>query len=429
MTAGGAPESAPVRREEAPAPRVIAHVDMDAFFVAVERRDDPSLEGKPVIVGGSTGSRGVVAAASYEARRFGVHSAMPMVRARRLCPQAEYIPASHSKYSAASKQVMDLLQTFSPALQAVSVDEAYLDLTGTGRHHGSPYAAAQGIRRAVAAELGFSASIGVASNRLMAKVASKLAKPAGILHIYPGREAAILAPLAAGVLPGVGKVTAACLRGMGIRTVGDIARLPLSILEANFKSAGADLYRKARGEGDSEIIAESRAKSVGKETTFGEDQWDPARLAATLSRLAEEAAARLRRKGMEARGVTLKIRFEDFGTHTLAAQLDPPTAIDRPIFEAARALLEKALAEKSGGRKVRLLGVYLGGLAPADLQPRLIEEEGRERDARLTETMDALRERFGKGALISGRSMGGAGNSKVEAGRAGGGEKENDRPF
>ncbi len=424
MTAGGAPESAPVRRGGPPDLRVIAHVDMDAFFVAVERRDDPSLEGKPVIVGGSTGSRGVVAAASYEARKFGVHSAMPMVRARRLCPQAEYIPASHSKYSAASKQVMALLQTFSPALQAVSVDEAYLDLTGTGRLHGSPYAAAQRIRRAVAAELGFSASIGVASNRLMAKVASKLAKPAGILHIYPGREAAILAPLAAGILPGVGKVTGARLRGMGIRTVGDITRLPLSVLEANFKSAGADLYRKARGEGDTEIITESRAKSVGKETTFGEDQGDPARLAVTLSRLTEEAAARLRRKEMEARGVTLKIRFEDFGTHTLAAQLDPPTAIDRPIFGAARALLEKALAEKSGGRKVRLLGVYLGGLAPADLQPRLIEEEGRERDARLTETMDALRERFGRGALISGRSMEEAGTR-----RSGSGEKENDMPF
>ncbi|MEE9255681.1 MAG: hypothetical protein V3V56_00760, partial [bacterium] len=170
------------------------------------------------------------------------------------------------------------------------------------------------------------------------------------------------------------------------------------------------------------IVIESQAKSVGKETTFSEDQGDPARLAATLSRHTEEAAARLRRKGMEARGVTLKIRFEDFGTHTLAAQLDPPTAIDRPIFGAARALLEKALAEKSGGRKVRLLGVYLGGLAPADLQPRLLEEEDRERDVRLTEPMDSLRERFGKGALISGRSM-------EETERPGSGGKENGRPF
>ncbi len=388
-----------------PAPRVIAHVDMDAFFVAVERRDDPSLSGKAVIVGGSTGNRGVVAAASYEARALGVHSAMPMVQARRLCPGAVYIPASHSKYSAASKQVMALLRTFSPALEAVSVDEAYLDLTGTERLHGPPYAAAAKIRKIVEAELGFSASVGVASNRLMAKVASELSKPAGILHILSGREAIILAPLRTGALPGVGKVTAARLRGMGIRTVGDIARLPLSVLEANFKNGGIDLYRKARGEHSAELVLDSRPKSVGKETTFGEDQGDPDRLEAVISRLTGEAAARLRQKGMEAKGVTLKIRFEDFETNTLAAQLDPPASIDRPIFEAVKGLLAHALDQKSKGRKVRLLGVYLGGLVPPDRQPRLIEEDSRQREIRLAETVDSLRDRYGAGALVSGRAM------------------------
>ncbi len=378
---------------------------MDAFFVAVELRDDPSLSGKAVIVGGSTGNRGVVSAASYEARAFGVHSAMPMVQARRLCPGAVYIPASHSKYSAASKQVMALLRTFSPALEAVSVDEAYLDLTGTERLHGPPYAAAAKIRKTVEAELGFSASIGIASNRLMAKVASELSKPAGILHILPGREAIILAPLGIEALPGVGKVTAARLRGMGIRTVGDIVRLPLSVLEANFKSGGAELYRKARGEHSADLVLDSQPKSVGKETTFGEDQGDPGYLEAVLSRLTGEAAARLRRKEMEARGVTLKIRFDDFETNTLAAQLDPPAAIDRPIFEAARRLLGRALDQKSRGRKVRLLGVYLGGLVQPDRQPRLIDEDSLRKEIRLAETVDSLRDRYGADALVSGRSM------------------------
>ncbi|HBK79023.1 MAG TPA: DNA polymerase IV [Nitrospinae bacterium] len=388
-----------------PASRVIAHVDMDAFFVAVERRDNPALAGKPVIVGGSVGNRGVVSAASYEARRFGVHSAMPMIQARRLCPGAVYIPASHSKYAAASRQVMGLLRTFSPALQVMSVDEAYLDLTGTERLHGLAFAAAVQIRAAIMDELEFSASVGIASNRLMAKVASELSKPAGILHIYPGQEAAILAPLSPGALPGVGMVTAARLRGMGIRTIGDIARLPLSVLEANFKSWGTELYRKARGEYGSDLVLDSAPKSVGKETTFGEDEGDPNRLEAVLSRLAGEAASRLRRKKLEARSVTLKIRFEDFATNTLAAPLNPATAIARPIFEAARGLLRRALDEKSGGRKIRLVGVYLGGLESPGIQPRLIDEESRRREVRLTETVDSLRERFGEDALVSGTSL------------------------
>jgi DNA polymerase-4 len=385
--------------------RVIAHVDMDAFFVAVERRDDPSLARKPIIVGGTVSSRGVVAAASYEARRHGVHSAMPMTRARRLCPDAVYIPASHTKYSAASRQVMNLLRTFTPALQAASVDEAYLDLTGTERLHGPPFAAAAKIRNAVMDELGFSASVGVASNRLMAKVSSELSKPAGILHILPGLESAILAPLAIDALPGVGKVTAARLRGMGIRTIGDITRLPLTVLEANFKSWGTELYRKARGEGSTEILLQSAPKSIGKETTFSEDQRDPNHLEATLSRLTAEAAGRLRRKKMTAKGVTLKIRFEDFDTKTLATRLEPPTAIDRLLFEAVRGLLVRALQEKSKGRKVRLLGVYLGGLTPVSQQVQLFVEEESERDTRLIETVDRLRDRFGEGSLVSGKSI------------------------
>ncbi|MEK6712551.1 MAG: DNA polymerase IV [Nitrospinota bacterium] len=390
-----------------PSPRLIAHVDMDAFFVAVERLEDPSLRGKPVIVGGSVGQRGVVAAASYEARRFGVRSAMPMARARRLCPQAVYLPSNHEKYAAASKRVMEALGGFTPVVEVMSVDEAYLDLTGTGRLHGPPLAAAARIRQAVLEATGCSASIGAASNRMMSKVASELAKPAGILVVLPGREAALLAPLGVETLPGVGQVTAARLRGLGVRTVGELARLPLSFLEDHFKSAGGWLYRMARGEDETPLVTESAPKSIGRETTFAEDVGDPARLEAALSGLAEQAAARARRKGLWARGVTLKIRFADFTTHTRAAVLDPPSALDRDAAQAALGLLRKALGALSGGRKVRLVGAYLTGLEPAGLQPLLWEEAGREREERLTASVDAVRARFGFESLVTRGAIGG----------------------
>ncbi|MFQ5895333.1 MAG: DNA polymerase IV, partial [Nitrospinota bacterium] len=230
----------------APEP-VIFLVDMDAFFVAVERMEDPALAGVPVVVGGSVGGRGVVAAASYEARRFGVHSAMPMATARRLCPCAVYIQADHAKYAAASERVLEVLHRFSPQVEPVSVDEAYVDMTGTERLHGPPLATAHALREAIAREVHCPASIGVASNKLVAKVAADLAKPAGILRVYPGREALFLSALPVGKLPGVGKVGEAELKGVGVRTVGDLAKLPLEWLEGRFKSWGRELYRKARG--------------------------------------------------------------------------------------------------------------------------------------------------------------------------------------
>lgn len=387
------------------APRVIAHVDMDAFFVAVERRDNSTLTGKPVIVGGSLKNRGVVSAASYEAREFGVHSSMPMIQARRLCPGAVYISANHSKYAAASKQVIAFLRTISPALEVMSIDEAYLDLTGTERLHGPAFAAAVKVRDAIMDKFELSASVGIASNRLMSKVASQLSKPCGILHIYPGQEAAILAPLSPEALPGVGKVTSSHLRRMGIQTIYDITRLPLSVLKANFKSWGTELFHKARGECDSELVLDSTPKSIGKEVTFGEDESDPAHLELALYRLAEETTSRLRRKKMETRSITLKIRFEDFTTNTLAAPLNPATAIARPISKAAQELLRRALNEKSAGRKVRLLGVYLRRLEPLGIQPYLIDEVPRLRDTKLTEILDSLQERFGEDTLFSGTSL------------------------
>lgn len=393
------------RQRESALQRTIAHVDMDAFFVAVERMDNPSLAGKPVIVGGSTGSRGVVSAASYEARCFGVHSAMPMATARRLCPDAIYLPARHTRYAEVSRRVMDILRGFSPVLQVVSVDEAYLDLTGTERLFGPPFAAAGQIRDALMNDVGCSASIGIAPNRLMSKIASELAKPAGIFQVIPGMATTLLAPLPVEKIPGIGKVTAARLRRLGVRKVRDLARLSLAELEVHFKNMGPELYRKARGDDTAELVVESAPKSLGKETTFGEDQSDLIFLEGTIRQLTDQAAARLRKQKMRAKGVTLKIRYADFSTFTRAAPLDPPTDLARPVTETALRLLRRELDIKSPVRPVRLLGVYLTGLSEKEIQPLLIEAQDHEREVRLTAGLDAVRDRFGESALTAGRAI------------------------
>ena len=395
-------ELAPESPREA---RLIAHVDMDAFFVSVERMDRPDLENQPVIVGGSTGRRGVVSAASYEARAFGVHSAMPMARARELCPHAVYIQANHKKYGEASRRVMRVLGDFTPAVQAVSVDEAYLDLSGTERLHGQPLQTAAGIREAVLRETNCSASIGLASSRLVSKIASGLSKPAGILRVYPGGEAAFLRPLKVSKIPGVGKVMVRKLSRLGIMSIGDLAAQTLPFLEAQFKNLGPELYRKARGLDDSELELESRPKSIGKETTFAEDTAERAKLEAILTGLAEEASARVRRKGLCARHITLKIRFSDFTTLTRSFTLDKPTHLDKEIIEPALDLLRRTCAKEGRNRKFRLLGVYLSGLDAARAQPQLFEDAGREKEERLVESLDRIRDRFGHEAVYARKSV------------------------
>ena len=391
--------------EPPPQDRLIAHVDMDAFFVSVERMDRPDLENQPVIVGGSTGRRGVVSAASYEARAFGVHSAMPMTRARELCPHAVYIEANHKKYGEASRRVMKILGDFTPAVQAVSVDEAYLDLSGTERLHGPPLQTAARIREAVLRETSCSASIGLASSRLVSKIASGLSKPAGILRVYPGGEAAFLRPLKVSKIPGVGKVMVEKLNRLGIWTIGDLCNQSLPFLEAQFKNLGPELYRKARGLDDSELELESRPKSIGKETTFTEDTAEPAKLEAILTGLAEEASARVRRKGLSARQVTLKIRFSDFTTLTRSFTLEKPTHLDKEIIEPALELLRRTCAKEGRNRKFRLLGVYLSGLDEVREQPLLFEDTGRVKEERLVESLDRIRDRFGHEAVYSRKSV------------------------
>jgi DNA polymerase-4 len=384
---------------------VIAHLDMDAFFVEVERLDDPSLRGRPVVVGGDPDARGVVAAASYEARRFGVHSALPLRTAKRLCPQAVFIHHHGARYREASEAVFDLLEAFAPVVEPVSIDEAYLDLTGTERLYGPPAEAVRGLRARIRERTGLPASAGIATSKRVAKIASALAKPDGQRFVPPGGEAAFLAPLAVEVIPGVGKVGARRLHGAGIRTIGDLARMGPARLEAWLGGEGRWLWECSQGIDDSAVEPPGDPKSLGRETTFAEDTGDVELLESTLHHLGERAAARLRRRGMRARTVTVKFRTGAFETFTRARTLDAPTDLDANLISAALALFRTLFREKQGEKsRVRLLGVSYSGLSRGPFQMDLIEGEREARQERLVRGLDAIRERFGSEAIIQGKA-------------------------
>jgi DNA polymerase-4 len=384
---------------------VIAHLDMDAFFVEVERLDDPSLRGRPVVVGGDPDARGVVAAASYEARRFGVHSALPLRTAKRLCPQAVFIHHHGARYREASDAVFDLLEVFAPVVEPVSIDEAYLDLTGTDRLYGPPAEAVRGLRARIRERTGLPASAGIATSKRVAKIASGLAKPDGQRFVAAGEEAAFLAPLAIEVIPGVGKVGARRLHGAGIRTIGGLARLGCARLEAWLGEEGRWLWECSQGIDDRVVQAPGDPKSLGRETTFAEDTGDAGLLESTLHHLGERAAARLRRRGMRARTVTVKFRTGAFETFTRARTLDAPTDLNANLIPAALALFRKIFREKQGAKnRVRLLGVYYSGLSRGPFQMDLIDGDRERRQERLVRGLDAIRERFGSEAIIQGKA-------------------------
>lgn len=352
--------------------RVILHVDMDAFFASVEVLDNRSLTGKPVIVGGS-GPRGVVAACTYEARRFGVHSAMPSSVARRLCPGAIFLDGRYHRYAEVSGQLNDIFESFTPLVEGISLDEAFLDVTGARNLFGDGRMIACTVRRRVFDELGLDCSVGVGRTKLMAKLASKTAKPKatrngvlpgpGVVVIAPEEELDFLHPLPVRALWGVGPATGRRLESLGVRCIGDIARLPPGALERTVGVAvGAQLGALARGEDPRPVVPDQAAKSIGHEETFATDLWDAAELHRRLGRMADAAATGLRRAGLSARTVTVRIRFADFSTVTrsqsVAASIDTTVA----ITAVADALLDSV--ERVQG--VRLLGVSLGGLgAPA----------------------------------------------------------------
>ncbi len=374
---------------------------MDAFFVSVEELFDPSLKGKAVVVGGRPHERGVVSAASYEARKFGVHSAMPLRTAYKLCPHAIFVDGHPARYRECSEQVFGVLRRFSPLVEMASIDEAYLDMTGTERLHGPPLRAAHTLHEAMKAETRLNCSIGIAASRLVAKVSSDQAKPNGILWVIPGQEAAFLAPLDVRKIPGVGKVTEKHLHSLGIRKVGDLARLDEAFLESRLGKWGLALAGKARGLDaggwfDAEIGADTEPKSVSHEHTFGEDTNDLDRLESTLTRLCEMVGRRLREHGLHARTVQLKLRYSDFATITRAHSFESPTQVDTELSSQVRELFRRNW--KSGAR-VRLLGVQASSFGAGEDQLPLLAEDRHERWKQALAAADRLRDRYGESAV------------------------------
>src|SRR6476620_4501243 len=356
------------------------HVDMDAFFVSVEELYDPSLIGKPVVVGGRPNERGAVSAASYAARKFGVHSAMPLRTAYKLCPQAIFVDGHPTRYRECSQKVFEVLRSFSPLVEMASIDEAYLDMTGTERLHGPPLRAAHRLHQKVKTETKLNCSIGIAASRLVAKISSDQAKPNGVLWVIPGSEAAFLAPLDVRKVPGVGKVTEKNLHSYGIRKVGDLARLDERFLEQRFGKWGMALAGKSRGFDaggwfDTEIGEDTGPKSISHEHTFGEDTADAERIESTLAHLCELVGRRLREHGLYAGTVQLKLRNSAFETITRAHSPTRATQLDTELYAEIRDLFRKNWK----GGKVRLLGVHASGWSEGDGQMDLLGEEKHER--------------------------------------------------
>lgn len=395
-----------------PAPASILHVDMDAFFVSVELLRRPELRGRPVVVGGA-GARGVVAAASYEARAYGVHSAMPSVRAQRLCPHAVFLPGDHRHYSEVSARVMAIFRDVTPLVEPLSLDEAFLDVGGATRLFGDPPAVARLVRRRVLDEHGLTCSVGVAPNKFLAKLASEAAKPKatpsgprpgpGVVVVEPGSELAFLHPLPVRALWGVGPKTQEVLDRLGIRTVADLAELDEDTLVHALGAAhGRHLWRLARGLDDRPVVADQRAKSISHEETFPVDVTDPVRLATEAVRMADAVAARLRTAGASARTVTVKVRFHDFRTVTRSCTLATAVDTGTDVARAAKELLGRV--DPTAG--VRLLGVGVTGLDDSGAVQLTLDaaagagdggDAGSWHDA--TAAVDAIRRRFGADAI------------------------------
>lgn len=381
------------------------HVDLDAFYAATEQRDHPQWRGLPVVVGAKPGKRGVVATCSYEARRYGVHSAMPISEAaRRLPPETVYVRPRMVDYARVSRQVMKALGAVSPVIEKVSIDEAYLDVSGLDRLVGPPEVIGQRTKSAIRGAVGLTASVGIGPNRLIAKLASDYRKPDGLTVVMPEQVREFLDPMPLTVLRGVGIKTAPRLQRMGLKTVGDVRSLTLEELRRHLGArAGTQVHLQARGIADDRVFPASARKSISKETTFAENIVDPAVLRDTLRWAAQEVGFLARQEGLTGAVVTLKIRFHPFETHTRSRTLAVRTASDAVIFGAARDLFQ---AETWAGKPVRLIGLGLSGWDEQGcVQPDLFGTEApvpHFQDQRLDETLDAIRRKFGKGSLQRG---------------------------
>ena len=380
----------------------IIHIDLDAFFVSVEQVFNPELKGKPVVVGGKPGGRGVVAAASYEARAFGLHSAMPLKTASRLCPHAIFIEGSFPRYREASKKFMAILADFTPFLEPGGLDEAYLDVTGFESLHDSIHRMAVSIRQRIQDELGLCASVGIASGKIIAKVASELSKPDGLIEVARGEEQAFLAPLGVGKLPGVGKKAERTLELLGIDTIGKLSVTPVAILKRHLGVSGEGLHRSANGIDDRKVETSGAAKSISRETTFGKDTRNRVYLKATLRYLGERVGADLRRQGKQARSINLKLRYADFTPLTRSHTPPQATDGDLMIFQTGLKLLDKALAAEK--QPVRLIGIGVSNLVEAGGQLAMLDSSA-QRQVQLHKTIDRIRQKYGFTSIQTGQTL------------------------
>lgn len=381
--------------------RRIMHTDLDAFFVSVERVLDPSLAGKPVIVGGNPDRRGVVASASYEARVYGVRSAMPVATARRLCPPLIIITGNFAIYREYSRKFMAILADFSPFIEPGGLDEAYLDATGFESLYGTIHNMGTLIKKRVRGELGLPVSIGIAACKIVAKVASGASKPDGLLEIDYGKESEFLAPLPMAKLPGIGQKTEAVLAGSGVKTIGDVAKLPEVFLKSRFGVFGLRLKELACGIDPRPVAAPGEAKSMSRETTFATDTRDRDFLLATLYHLTERVGADLRSSGKLTRTVTLKIRYADFNTMTRRLTVKQGIDADREIFNIGEKLLAQVLAVEK--RPVRLIGIGISTFVSESRQLNMLDERS-VRLAALSKAVDGIRNRYGFDAIKTGRT-------------------------
>jgi DNA polymerase-4 len=379
--------------------RRIIHLDMDAFYASVEILDNPALQGLPVVVGGNA-NRGVVCAASYEARKFGVHSALPILTARKLCPDGVFLPVRMARYQEISRRIMEIFQRFTPLVEPLSLDEAFLDVTASQSLMGTAEEIAIQIRALVRETIGLTVSAGVGASKLVAKIASDLNKPDGLTIVPSGQEEAFLAPLPIGRLWGVGPTTRQALALIGVKTIGDLSRMPLAILTAKFGKAGLMLHESARGIDLRPVEPEQETKSIGHEETFAEDLRDKKRIEQELLALCLKVGKRARRYGLAGRTVTVKVKYRDFVQVTRSLTLPEPVADDKSLYRTGCLLLAKTEITL---RPIRLLGISLANLVPAEASGQLAlfgESQTRRKDCRLYKAIDAISDRYGSKSIV-----------------------------
>ncbi|MDY6911520.1 MAG: DNA polymerase IV [Chloroflexota bacterium] len=382
--------------------RQILHIDLDSFFISVEQVFDPELRGKPAVVGGHPDSRGVVACASYEARKYGLHAGMPISTAHRLCPQAIFLPGNFARYQEYSAAFMNILASFSPDLEPGGIDEAFLDLTGFEPHYGPVRKTAMQIKERVSAELGIIASIGIAPSKVVAKIASDFSKPDGLVEVAPGEEKTFLAPLPVKDLPGVGSKMQQALKRIGVITIGQMAELPRPFMKKTFGVYGEMIHNHANGIDERRINPPGPVKSISRERTLTQDTLNMQLLKATLRYLAEKVCADLRSKGKQARCVTLKLRYADFDTITRSQTRKTPSDSDKTIFNTGVQLLEKSLAQRR--HPVRLIGIGVSNLVGGERQLDMLDDSA-ERLAYLNVAIDRIRNKYGFRAIESGQTL------------------------